>query len=91
MSYTLDSARSNSNKNALDFLASSDKINCPITSCALKEKDCVGSYKGSIALSTKAPFEISGNSNQEKGWSEDVCLVCTNKDETKQYAIEVKQ
>ena len=73
-----------SNKNANDYFRSEDEENCPITSCYLQKEYCTGFYLGSgVKVAQEAPYAISGYSGVEGGWKDAVCLVCSNKDETK--------
>ena len=49
---------------------------CPITSCLLFQKGCSLYYAGSRL--TLAGLTVSYPGNDPAGWSESVCLICSN-------------
>ena len=54
----------------------SDKVNCPVTACTLEKAGCTGTpAKTSIDPTT---FTISGIETDPSGWTESVCITCTN-------------
>ena len=65
------------------FFANSDAANCPVTSCTLYGFDCSTAYataytgpEMSVAAST--PFVITAMNDNAAGWTEAVCVSCTN-------------
>ena len=60
---------------ASDFFVSKDEDNCPLVKCEIKPAGCKGAYKGNLAVSKG--FAITAKADDQKGWDETVCVVCT--------------
>ena len=65
----------------LDTLfVNSDKTNCPILACSIKQEGCGLQYTGNKVLAVKesGTYEIRARQNIEEGYQETVCISCTN-------------
>jgi hypothetical protein len=62
-----------------DFFKTTDLINCPFSSCVLKNSDCVATYSGDPAhfsFSSADPWKMFAVRNIPNGFSTTVCLEC---------------
>ena len=63
------------------YFDDADTTNCAITSCVIKSADCSGAYAGShITIASSLPFAIEGARSIQAGWTETICVECTNGD-----------
>jgi hypothetical protein len=66
-----------------DFFQNSDTTNCPVTACTLYASPCPTAYattysSGKQLMSGISPWGITANKNILAGWTETVCISCTN-------------
>ena len=57
-----------------------DYVNCGVvSSCSLKTDDCSGPYTpGEITMAASSPWAITATSTDRNGWTETICVECTN-------------
>ena len=63
------------------FVTNADTTNCAITSCVLKESGCGSAYSAG-ELTITSPWTVTANQNVQAGYSEPVCVSCTNGPDT---------
>lgn len=52
---------------------------CPITACSILNADCIAAYSGTlITIDTLTPFQIKAKTDQKPGYTEVICIQCTN-------------
>ena len=57
----------------------SESTDCPITSCSMKAQNCISAYvPGQLAMGASTPWALTANKNVFGGYTETVCLECTN-------------
>ena len=59
------------------YFTNSDTVNCPMTSCTLKNVGCINPYSGGAHLQTNGA-QVEAFQNIGAGWTENVCVECTN-------------
>jgi hypothetical protein len=61
------------------FFENADGLNCPITSCSILAVGCGTAYPpGELSISGSFPFTVTSNKNVLVGWTETVCIECSN-------------
>lgn len=61
------------------FFDNADDSNCGISSCVLKNSDCTGDYPGGqLSVGSGSLFVVSANKGIQAGWTETVCIECSN-------------
>jgi len=72
-------------ENYNSFFKVLDEVYCYLTTCAIRNPGC-GPYSGSrITISGITPFAISMPQNVVEGWTETICIECSNGQQTEQY------
>jgi hypothetical protein len=67
------------------YFVNADTVNCDITSCVLKAQGCLTAYSpGNLVIAGSMPFAITATKNIPAGWSETVCVECTNAQDIQQ-------
>ena len=69
-----------------NFFQTSDSTNCPITSCSLSLRGCTGSPTYS-SMSSSSPFGITSQRNVQAGYTEQLCVTCTNLQDSINYDL----
>lgn len=59
------------------FFTNSKNAYCPVTSCSLKNLGCVNAFT-STKLQISANVNLVAVNNENWGWQETVCIICTN-------------
>ena len=67
--------------NTTNFIVAKNPEKCPILGCKIRQPDCRTPYEDGITADAKNPFGIFVVSNFPKGWTDPICIVCSNKDE----------
>ena len=61
------------------FFRSTDPVNCPITACKLMSQGCDSDYLGRyMTMKQSAPWTMTTQLNRAVGYSETVCIKCSN-------------
>jgi len=69
-----------------DFMQNSDATNCGITSCLIKRPACNAAYvPGELSIAGSSPWAITANQNIQAGYTETICVECTNGAEIQIY------
>ena len=78
-SFAYNSAGTESVGDMNTFFVNADSTNCAITSCTVFLADCSSAYtSGLISMASSSPFAMTANRNEVGGYTETVCVSCTN-------------
>jgi hypothetical protein len=65
------------------YLSNTETANCPITSCTLFEAGCSTPLTSPISMGA-LPFDVTALKNDPVGYTQDMCIECTNGAQTVQ-------
>ena len=67
-------------------LTNTDEDNCPVLKCEVKKREgenCVAyPADGKVKMRSAAPWTITYQNNEVEGYSEDLCIECSNESKT---------
>ena len=66
------------------YFSNTDSTNCPVTSCTLYESDCTTVLSSPVSIGSSTPWDITALRNTLAGYSQTMCISCTNGAQTVQ-------
>jgi hypothetical protein len=60
------------------YFSNTDTTNCPITSCTLYESGCSTALSSPVSIGGSSPWDVTALLNQMNGYSQSMCVSCTN-------------